>query len=291
METLRHPARDGYPLAVDLHVPAGRPVAAAVLAPAMAVHRGFYRAFAGHLADAGMVVAVPDYRGIGDSAPPRLRGFEATLEDWARLDLASVLDLVADRYPDLPRRWVGHSVGGQLFGLLDDVRGVDRALFVGSQSGYWRHWTGAPRAAIHGLWHVIIPALVPTFGYLPMRAFRQGLDVPAGVARQWAAWGRHPQYIRTSARPTSAFDTYTGKVRLYAFTDDGYAPPATVLALGDLYARADVSRQVLSPRDLGAGAVGHFSAFKATFRDRLWGELHAWLTEGTGNRAEAGAIG
>lgn len=280
LETLRHNARDGYPLAVDVHVPTGTPRATVVLAPAMAVPRRFYRPFASWLSDNGLLVAVPDYRGIGDSAPDRLRGFPATLEDWAHQDLASILDLVAQRAPDVPRRWFGHSVGGQLFGLLEDVRGVDRAVFVASQSGFWRNWTGRPRYAMAALWHLGIPALVPTFGYLPMKRLGQGLDVPAGVARQWARWGRQPTYIRTAASPESAFDRYDGSIRAIAITDDSYAPPSTVDALTALYRRADVTRTDLSPRDLSADRVGHFAIFRPDFRERAWPTLLHALADG-----------
>ena len=38
------------------------------------------------------MVVTYDYRGIGGSAPSRLRGFEARMRDWAFLDMTAVVD-------------------------------------------------------------------------------------------------------------------------------------------------------------------------------------------------------
>src|SRR5512142_76942 len=106
-ETLAIPARDGFPLAADLFLPAGEPRAAALLAPAMGVPRAFYAAFAGHLAEQGIAALTVDYRGIGGSreGAGTLRGFRAALHDWAELDLAGALDALASRAPGAPLLW------------------------------------------------------------------------------------------------------------------------------------------------------------------------------------------
>jgi predicted alpha/beta hydrolase len=195
MPPVHVPARDGTPLAADLFEPAGAPRAAVLVAPAMATARRFYAPFARGLADAGFAVLSVDYRGIGGSRPPALRGYGATLHDWGEQDLAGAADFLAARYPGLPVGWIGHSVGGQLLGIVEGVR-VDAALLVASRNGHWRHWPSRlGRAAMFGFWHAFIPAAVAAVGYLPMRALRQGEDVPAGVAREWARWGRHREYI------------------------------------------------------------------------------------------------
>jgi predicted alpha/beta hydrolase len=48
-----------------------------------------YRHFAAFLAQAGMPTFTYDYRGIGLSRPPGLRGFDAAVEDWAEYDCAA----------------------------------------------------------------------------------------------------------------------------------------------------------------------------------------------------------
>lgn len=291
-ETLAIPARDGFPLAADLFLPAGEPRAAALLAPAMGVPRAFYAAFAGHLAEQGIAALTVDYRGIGGSreGAGTLRGFRAALHDWAELDLAGALDALASRAPGAPLLWIGHSVGGQLFGLLDEAR-VRAALFVGSQSGHWRLWPGAGRLAMLALWYAVIPAVVPVFGRLPGAVFGGGEDVPAGVAREWASWGRSREYLLSYARPRGGrgFTRFGGPIRSYAISDDAFAPVPTVSALAACYTAARTEVRVVRPSDAGARSLGHFGFFRARVGGPLWSEASRWLLgEATASGARAG---
>jgi predicted alpha/beta hydrolase len=274
-ETVVVRARDGGALAADLHLPPKRPRTAILLAPAMGVKRSYYRPFARSLAERGAAVLVPDYRGIGGSraiAKPDTR-----LRDWADLDIAGALDHLALHFPNTPLRYMGHSVGGQLFGLLER-QPVERALFVGSQSGYWGHWDGVLRAVMGALWFAAVPAFVRTIDKLPMKALGQGEDVPGGVGREWAEWGRHPRYIgvQADARPDCFFSTFRGPICAYAIDDDGYAPRRAVAGLLAEFRVADKELRVVRPHDVGEKSIGHFGALKKTGA-ALWPSMHRFL--------------
>jgi predicted alpha/beta hydrolase len=271
-------ARDGYPLAADLFLPSGPPAAAALVAPAMGVSRRYYAAYAGYLARRGLAALTVDLRGIGGSRPGALRGFAATLHGWGELDLAGALDALGDAVPGAPRVWVGHSAGGQLLGLLEDPP-VSAALLVGAQSGHWRLWPFPARLAMAAFWWAGLPALVGLFGYLPMRRLGQGEDVPAGVAREWAAWGRRREYLWAYAGPRGGlgFARYAGPLRSYAVADDRYAPPAAVEALAALYARARAEVRRVAPADVGERRIGHFGFFRPRLERTLWAESADWL--------------
>lgn len=280
-------ARDERELAADLFTPPPEKIrAVCVLAPAMGVRRGFYRPFARYLAEGGLVVLVPDYRGIGGSAPPSLRGFKAELHEWAALDLHAALDELRRRFPNQPAVWVGHSVGGQLFGILARPP-VARALLISSQSGNPRCWRGVGRTAITVLWYFAIPILTWLLGWMPMRVLRQGENLPAGVAQEWARWGRHPDYILSYARsqPQAAFFTYSGPLRGYIFSDDPWAPRAGVLALLAGFTATEPEVIHVEPHEVGLPSLGHFGAFRPTARERLWPTFRAWLLD------EPGAFG
>jgi predicted alpha/beta hydrolase len=75
-------ARDGYPLAATVFTPEGTPHGAVLVASATAVPRKIYRGFASYLAERGFAALTLDYRGIGGSRPPSLRGFRARMRDW-----------------------------------------------------------------------------------------------------------------------------------------------------------------------------------------------------------------
>lgn len=278
VEDLTLPATDGYPLAATSFVPAAPAAAWVIVNSATAVRRTYYARFARFLAEHGFAVVTYDYRGIGGSRPRRLRGFEARMRDWAQRDAAGVMDWVHTR-----RRGrvlaVGHSFGGQALGLLPAPERLAGALIVGAQSGYWRHWTGWRGPAVAAFWYAVIPALTGACGYYPGSVLRMGEDMPAGVAREWARWGRRRGYVTDAdggaLRPGYARIAFP--IRSYSFSDDRLAPPRAVEALLGFYAAARVERRALTPRDLGVRAIGHWGFFRDRFRDPLWVEAADWL--------------
>lgn len=268
------PLPEGGPLVGEvLH--AASPVGAVLIGSAMGVKRSYYGAFCQYLAEQGFTTLCFDYRGIGDSA-----GQPEALHGWGEVDLPAAAAFLRAATPGLPQLYVAHSVGGQLMGLLppDTFRA---ALFVGSQSGYWGNWSGLPRLGMAALWHLGIPVVVPLAGRLPMRALGQGEDIPAPVALEWARWGRHPDYIGRylSERGIAGHHAWRAPIRSIAITDDTYAPPETVAALGQLYDHAAFEVVRLAPQDVGLKAIGHFGFFRRAVGPALWPAVVAWLRE------------
>jgi len=266
-------AADGARLAADLIVPAA-PHRVVLIAPALGVRRGFYGALAEFFAEGGLAAMTLDYRGIGGS---EAAGGRATLHDWADLDLTAALADLERRFPGVPRVWFGHSMGGQLFGLLPDPP-VAAALFVAAQHGHWRNWAGWRRYVMAGLWWGVIPVASRLAGRLPMRRFGRGEDVPPGVAREWARWGRDPDYAIGFARRRgeSGFARFAGPIRAYAISDDTYAPPSTVRPLLDAFTRARTEYVEVGPARTGEASLGHFGGFRPSARP-LWQEWRDWL--------------
>jgi len=128
---------DGVTIAARVYAPEGTPHGNVVVGGAMGVRQSFYEPFARWLAQQGWRVTTFDYRGSGDSAPARLRGFDADLFDWTR-DYEAVIDDAHAALPDAPLYLLGHSLGAQLPGLLANQHKVNGLLSVAAGSGYWR---------------------------------------------------------------------------------------------------------------------------------------------------------
>jgi predicted alpha/beta hydrolase len=274
------PARDGYPLAATVFAPEAAGRDWVVVNSATAVPRGYYARFARFLAAGGFHVVTYDYRGIGGSRPKRLRGFRARMRDWAQQDAAGVLDWV-DAQGASRVAVVGHSFGGQALGLLPRPERLAAAVLVGAQSGYWRLWDGWRRLPVAALWHVLIPGLCAACGFFPGRALGMGENSPAGVAREWAAWGRRRGYVTEAdgGALAAGYARVACPIRSYSFSDDTFAPPRAVEALLGFYSSARVERRALRPRDLGAATFGHWAFFKERSREPLWVEAAGWLRE------------
>lgn|SRR5581483_5999989 len=271
---LRIPARgDGYPLAAELFLPQGPPKAAVLIAGAMAVRAAFYAPLARYVAEQGAAALIFDYRGIGGSRPPEpLRRFHATFHDWGERDLAGCLDHLAARFPGLPLLFIGHSAGAQLMGLAA-APPIRAALFAAAGTAYWRSYRGKGRAVLLSLWYVAFPAMLAVLGYLPMSKVGQGDDVPGGVAREWARWGRDPRYVYSHAEPRGGlgYTSYAQPLLALSIADDAYAPPTALAHLLSLYTRARKEVRTLQP---GAKPIGHFGFFR---RPDLWEAPVRWL--------------
>jgi predicted alpha/beta hydrolase len=251
--------------------------------PATGVRQGYYRPFAEFLAERGWRVLTFDNRGIGGSRPASLRGFRARMQDWAELDSEGMLLWLVERYPGAPTLLVGHSFGGQALGLMPAARQLDGALLVAVQSGYWGHWPlwHWPRSLF--LWYLMIPITTTMLGYFPARRLGLGEDQPAGVARQWAYWGRHRDYLLRDGNAAwrAGYEALTLPILGLGLSDDSFAPRRAMAAILALYSRAEVEHRHIVPRQRGLGAVGHFGFFRPRFRATLWEEAAAWL-EGCG---------
>lgn len=278
VEELRIVARDGRSLAATRYAAAGDVDSVVIVNGATGVKRGYYDRYARFLAEHGFEVLTYDYRGIGGSAEAAVHTEPCDMRQWGEVDVASMIDAAARRYPGKRLLAVGHSVGGQLFGLADNNERVHAMFAVSAQSGYWKHWRGLPRWGLALLWHVLMPGLVGVLSYFPSRRIGFGENLPGGVAREWARWCRHPHYLvdRAGAPLRQHFARYRGRIRACVVTDDWMAPRAAVEALMGFFVAAQIEIQSLSPADNGARALGHFGYFREAGRP-AWQESLKWL--------------
>lgn len=270
-------ADDGRPLAGTVLEPA-RVDGAVVIASATGVPRRIYAGVARHLAEAGLAVLTFDYRGIGDSRQGPLRREPARMQDWGRLDLEGALSWMRRQHPRAPLLLLGHSAGGQLVGLAPSARHLSGAALVGSQLGWAGHWPWPWRGLMWSAWHALIPGLTALAGFLPMRALGQGEDLPAGVAREWARWGRRRHYLfdDLGAEARAAYAALRFPVRALHIADDLYAPRSGVEALVSFYG-GDCEVCTVSPADVGAPRIGHFGWVRQRHEQGIWAPIRDWL--------------
>lgn len=268
-------ARDRTKLAATLFEPAAPNGGAILINSGTGIPRQFYAAFAGHLASRGFTVLTYDYRGIGGSEKPAT----ATMEEWGGVDQASMIDHLASFAPGTQRAVIGHSFGGQVLGLADNIGDLRAAVLICTQSGHWRHWPpGRRRLRMLALWWLLIPGLTAATGRFP-GSWIGTANLPSGIARSWARWGRSPHYVCDAQghplRPHNHQVTFP--VRWLSFTDDPIAPHGAVEALLPYYPKAAIERRHLSPAALGTERMGHFGFFRKSMPRQPWDEIADWL--------------
>jgi predicted alpha/beta hydrolase len=264
-------------LAVTRVPAAGTPWATLVIAGAMGVRQDFYGPLARYFAANGIHALTFDYRGMGYSRRGSLRKVDVDLSGWAERDLNGMLFEAQSMAPKLPLLYLGHSLGGQLLGVLPDAGRVRAALTVTAGSGYYKMNDRMP-LRVRALWFAAIPALTPLFGYFPGKTLRIVGDLPRGVAWQWRRWCLHPDYLLVEGeRYRDAFRRVAVPIRGYSFEDDPMIQRAAIDHLHSFYSAAQVERRHLEPKDVGARSVGHFGFFSERSRDTLWRESLDWL--------------
>lgn len=283
MSEAQVPAADGYALAASTFGDAAAARAGVLVVPAMGVDQRYYAPFASWLADRGCFVATFDYRGMGRSRPPRfgrsLRGFEADVVTWATRDAPAMVDFVSARAAGRPLLWVGHSLGGQILGLVPNRDRVRAMLTVACGSGYWLHNSARLRAYVWWLWFVAVPLSLRAFGYFPGRRLKKIGDLPAGVMRQWRDWCLDPEYVvgALGEAVRRQYAEVQTPISALSFTDDEYMSARNVESIHSFYASAPRQMVRLHPRDVGERRIGHFGFFRRRFAGTLWPYAAEWL--------------
>jgi predicted alpha/beta hydrolase len=272
---------DDFTIAVERFEPEdGQVRGVAVVAAAMGVTQRFYAPFARWLASQGIVTYTFDYRGVGESGPENgtLRGFRATIADWAAYDCAAVIDDATKRYPEQPLYWIGHSVGAQILGLIPNRERVRAMLSVAAGSGYYRYNARPLRYYVLSLWAVIMPVALKLAGYFPGKKLRMVGDLPYGVAEQWRRWCLDSDYMGAEgAEVREQLARVSVPITALSMQDDEMMTLRGTRALFGLYANAEVDVRRLRPADFGLRSIGHFGFFRSKMESSLWPKVPEWL--------------
>lgn len=279
MSTTTIETADGHALVARFHGEAQRAHGGVLIVPAMGVHQRYYAPFAHWLAEQGYLVATFDYRGTGESRRGPLKGFAADLDTWAQQDCAAMLAALHARLPGKPLFWLGHSLGGQLLGLVPNQGLVRGAVTVATGSGYWRENSPALRRTVWWLWYVAAPLAMKLYGYFPGKRLRKVGDLPLGVMRQWRSWCLHPHYAVgvEGERASRGYAAFRAPLLSLSFEDDEYMSARNTASLHGFYTNARTEHQRLAPHEVGARRIGHFGFFRETSRHALWPRVTHWI--------------
>ncbi|MBY0443701.1 MAG: alpha/beta hydrolase [Burkholderiales bacterium] len=260
----------GSEITATFSYPQGIAKAAVLIVPAMGVSQSYYAPLASWLAEQGFLVASFDYTGMGLSQQGDLRQLKVDILDWAKFDCDAMLNVMTQA--DRPLYWLGHSLGGQLLGLVPQPERITKAITIASGSGYWLENTLSLRWKVWWLWFVLVPVLLPICGYFPGKRLRKVGNLPHGVMQQWRRWCLNPDYMIGAEGDAvkKQFAEFTQDITALSFTDDELMSASNTRSLQSFYRNAPQSAKRFSPQDLGVKQIGHFGFFKPRFVDSLW---------------------
>jgi predicted alpha/beta hydrolase len=284
MQPITITAADGFALSGQLHGDPSRATAALLIAPAMGVAQSYYAPFARWLAGQGFAVLSFDYRGMGQSRPAEhrrsLRGFQADILTWAETDAAAALARLDSLVSEgTPVHWLGHSLGGQILGLVPNRDRVSRMVTVGTGSGYWVENAPPLKRMVWWLWYFVVPVVLPLAGYFPGRRLKKVGDLPAGVMSQWRRWCLDRDYMmgEGGAALREQYARITTPILSLSFTDDEFMSARNTESLHGFYAGAPRTMTRVDPAEIGERRIGHFGFFRPQFEASLWPKVSGFL--------------
>jgi predicted alpha/beta hydrolase len=235
-----------------------------------------YSNLAIYLTQYGYVTVTYDYRGIGNSKPKNLKGFEAKIEDWGILDMTSIFDWIISEFPNEKKIIIGHSMGGQLVGLMDNYQKIDKLVLIASSTGYWKDMSSPYKWLMPPLWFLFVPLTTFIYGYANAKKIRQGENLPKGVAIQWRNWCINPNYFDEHFQKSNTslfFDKLRIPLKSIQIKDDPIANEITSNKILKYYKIANIEIEKISPEQLGVKKIGHTGFFSRQFKDTLWKNL------------------
>jgi predicted alpha/beta hydrolase len=256
-----------------------QPKAAVIIAPAMGVNQDFYAPLATWLTTQQITTYTFDYRGTGASKPRgTLKGYKATITDWANKDCAAIIDHVHAQHPDLPVLWLGHSVGAQIVGMIPNHKRLTAMLSIAAGSGYHRYNAPPLRHYVLALWYAIAPISLRLAGYFPGKKLGVIGDLPAGVMTQWRKWCLSPDYLGCEGpHMRDQLASVELPITAWSMRDDEMMTLTGTKALFALYTRAQLEIVSLDPARHGVHRIGHFGFFRQQSGDALWPLLSQWI--------------
>jgi len=244
-----------------------------------------YRRFARFLAEWGVPVLTYDYRGIGLSRPRELRGFQATIEDWAQFDSAAAIAWLRERFPQDEIVGISHSIGCLALGGAPNAAEQAQVVLIGAHTGYYGDYRPLYRLPMAFAWHGLMPAITRYLGYFPADRLGLGEDLPAGMALEWAD-RRRPELGPKGAEPwrerrrelLDRCASLRSPSVAISISDDAFATPGATKRLLSYFPRLASPQQLtFTPDDAQVRRIGHFGFFRRAVGMTLWPRLLAQL--------------
>ncbi|WP_103068442.1 alpha/beta hydrolase family protein [Aquimarina sediminis] len=280
MEAYTVRSYDNYPISVHEFVPESSNHKTFVFAPAVGVPQSFYFNIAEYLCTKGCNVFTFDYRGIGDSLSKSIQSLKNEgFFSWA-LDFNAVSKHAKEEFPKNEQYMIGHSYGGNSVGFSDAYQYYDKYLTVGSQFGFYKHFSIKMQILIYLNFRIFVPLTTAIMGYYPSGWFGLGKPLTTKAAKDWAIFLLHPDSMLhfTKGNTSTYYSNIKEPMLLLSIDDDDFAPKKSVDILGkNVYQNANVTRKHLKPSDYNIKTIGHFDFFRTKNRDILWPIIDDWF--------------
>jgi predicted alpha/beta hydrolase len=243
-----------------------------------AAKKEFYLPFLEFLAENGFICCLWDYRGSGESAPQDLKNCTFHFLDYGTKDMSAIKKYLQQRFSNLPYLLVGHSVGVQQIGFIDDLSGVQGLVAFAVSTGYLPYMPLTYRLLSAYFFYIFTPLSIAFAGYLKAKKYGYMEDLPKNVVLQWRDWCEKPDYFFNKefygkTVPIGNFKQYDFPVHVFWTTDDPISNKNSVPAYwNNVKSKKSITLQKITAKDYQVKKIEHFGFFKKNLKPTLWQE-------------------
>ena len=276
IQPIQSPAKDGFLLSSNLYLAELEKGKVVIINSATGVSKTLYHHYALFLQQQGYSVITYDYRGIAASRPEKLRGFKASFNDWGQLDFHGVVDYVTETFPHHKIIVLGHSIGGTLVGISENIQRLSGVLTIGAQPAFYKDWKPfTQQIKLYFLWHLLFPFLNEVVGYMPGKSLKLIEDIPYQAMKDWNQRRKSPNISQQfkAAGCDLFFDSYKEKLLTIGIADDPIGTTDGIRRIHDLFQSAEKEWLILNDER----EIGHFGFFSRKFEKTLWIKTLEWV--------------
>lgn len=197
--------------------------------PALGISGSYYAGFAQALAARGLRVLVADFPGHGRSPLRAARGQDWSYADLVEVHAPAVVAAARERFPEAPRVWVGHSLGGQvaLMHAGRDPEAVRAVAVIASGSAHASGWSGLRKRYLQ-LAPPLCALIARPLGYFPGHRVGFGGREAKTLIQQWASAARRGRYQWGAFDGEAALAAWSGPTLAIPLAGDVLAPRAAM---------------------------------------------------------------
>lgn len=259
-----------------------------IIAPGLGLTQDDYDPFANFFCQEGFAVVTFDYRGVGGSAPKNLSGYQANMHQWAVQDINAVILYVKSHYLKHELIYIGHAIGGEIFGLAPASQYIDRIILISCALSCARFWSWPNKITIGGF-KLVVKFLSGLFGYFPGKQLNIFGNLPQGVVHEWVNWCDNSNGLFDNF-PDNNYRKLNVPLLAYTFADDWRCPPRAVKELLDRFENSTITWYHIKPKELGERKIGSHNFFYNSSKKILWQSLVRWINKNEKKLAEEKGI-
>jgi len=271
MQSINILTEDNYSLSAHLFEPEHSNEKLLLINSATGVKQQIYFSFAQFFSEQGFTVMTYDYRGIGQSKPEKMKGFEASMRIWGTKDYKAVTSYIKTNFPDYQKFCLGHSVGALILGMNPDSEMFKEFAFVGTQNAFVGNLKFKTKIEAYLGFGIVQPLSTKILGYFPANWFGLGESLPSASAFDWRTLILNKKSTNKLLEKVDDFSrNLTQKVFVIRAEDDVWLTEKGVKSLlQNTYRNLKPTYRIIKTSESEKGEIGHINFFRS-YNKKLW---------------------